>query len=233
MSNSNPFPPSSTSNEPSPLSSSPVPSSFDTEPEFFEESRSQKLWRKLRQEPLIPLGCAATCYALYMASKSMRAGDHHQTNRMFRARIYAQGFTLLALVAGSIFYKDERIKRKAFEAALEEKKNAEKRDRWLKELEARDREDQEWRAKIQASTKLGADRANLEDTVDKVKDTVDKAKNVDRELSQVEAEQSPSSTNKNKSSWQFWNKSVREEVTAQGWGPGSWAKRTGDAWRRF
>src|ERR1700761_9737078 len=143
---SNDAPPPS---EPSPLSSSAVPSSFDATPEFFEESRFQKLWRKLRQEPLIPLGCAATCYALYMATKSIRAGDHHQTNRMFRARIYAQGFTLIALVAGSIFYKDERFKRKAFEAKIEEKKQAEKRDKWLAELEARDQEDREWRERIE------------------------------------------------------------------------------------
>ncbi|EXJ95807.1 hypothetical protein A1O1_00931 [Capronia coronata CBS 617.96] len=219
----------SNSSESSPLSSSPVPSSFDTEPEFFEESRSQKLWRKLRQEPLIPLGCAATCYALYMATKSMRAGDHHQTNRMFRARIYAQGFTLLALVAGSIFYKDERIKRKVFESALEEKKNAEKRDRWLRELEARDREDQEWRAGIENSTKL-VDQG-VRDTVDKAKDTVTKLEKTGKEAFQPDAVDQSSA--KDKQSWQFWNKSVKEEVVTHGWGPGMWARRTSDAWRRF
>lgn len=141
---------------PSPLSASPLPSSFDSDPDFFEESRFQKLWRKIRQEPLIPVGCAATCYALYMATKSIRQGDHHQTNRMFRARIYAQGFTLLALVAGSIFYKDERVQRKKFEAAVEEKKTAEKRDKWIQELEARDREDQMWRERIEAQSRDAA-----------------------------------------------------------------------------
>ncbi|EXJ81333.1 hypothetical protein A1O3_07623 [Capronia epimyces CBS 606.96] len=225
MSNSSPA--SSGPDGPSPLSGSPVPSSFDSDPEFFEESRTQKLWRKLRQEPLIPLGCAATCYALWMASKSMRAGDHHQTNRMFRARIYAQGFTLLALVAGSIFYKDERIKRKAFETAVEEKKTAEKRERWLKELEARDREDQEWRANIEKSTKLVD--YTVDHAVDKVRNTASELENVGKEVVQAEDNQST----KKKSSWQFWNKSVREEVTAKGWGPGTWARRTSDAWRRF
>lgn len=229
MSNSNPLSPSP--NDPSPLSSSPIPSSFDESPEFFEESRSQKLWRKLRQEPLIPLGCAATCYALYLASKSMRAGDHHQTNKMFRARIYAQGFTLIALVAGSIFYKDERIKRKAFETALEEKKNAEKRERWLRELEARDREDQEWRARIESSTKL-VDRG-VRETVGQAQDTVAKLERVGNEVFQPDDSANPSQSTKNKSSWQFWNKSVREEVVAKGWGPGMWATRTSDAWRRF
>jgi len=161
MSNPNPVP-----SEPSPLSGTSIPSSFDNE--FFEESRFQKLWRKIRQEPLIPVGCAATCYALYMATKSIRAGDHHQTNRMFRARIYAQGFTLLALVAGSFFYKDERLKRKVFEAALEEKKSAEKREKWLRELEARDQEDRDWRERIERASQDA--RAGVQDVKRSVED---------------------------------------------------------------
>lgn len=89
---------------------------------------------------------------------------------MFRARIYAQGFTLLALVAGSIFYKDERVKRKQFESAVEEKKNAEKRDKWIQELEARDREDREWRQKIERqSTEV---KGEVNEAVGKVLDQV-------------------------------------------------------------
>jgi len=230
MSNPNPF-----GEQPSPLSSSSVPSSFDSSPEFFEESRPQKLWRKLRQEPLIPLGCAATCYALYMATKSIRAGDHHQTNRMFRARIYAQGFTLVALVAGSIFYKDERMKRKHFEGALEEKKNSEKRDRWIRELEARDEEDKEWRDRIERTSQ------EVKDGVYEVRDQADRMvsegrenlKRAEQQFTQGDDAGSATATGKPKSTWQFWNKSVKEEVSHQGWGPGTWAKRTGDAWRRF
>jgi hypothetical protein len=134
-------------------SGGPMPSSFD-DSEFFEESRSAKIMRKLRQEPLIPLGVLATCYALYAASKSIRAGTPLQTNKMFRARIYAQGFTLVAIVAGSIYYKDERVKRKAIEGKVEEKKTLEKREKWLRELEARDREDREWRARVEREGKL-------------------------------------------------------------------------------
>jgi Hypoxia induced protein conserved region len=68
---------------------------------------------------------------------------------MFRARIYAQGFTLLALVGGSIFWKDDRMNRKEFEKVVAEKKAAEKREKWLNELEMRDREDKEWRKKFE------------------------------------------------------------------------------------
>jgi hypothetical protein len=221
MSNQNSFPP-----EPSPLSSTAVPSSFDNE--FFEESRFQKLSRKIRQEPLIPVGCAATCYALYMATKSIRAGDHHQTNRMFRARIYAQGFTLLALVAGSFFYKDERLKRKVFEQALEDKKSAEKREKWLRELEARDQEDREWRERIERASQDA--RAGVQDLKQSTKALIEEGK---ENLNKVEQQFEPGPPEQKKSSWPSWNRSVKDEVASQGWGPGMWASRTGDAWRRF
>ncbi|KIW61981.1 hypothetical protein PV05_02037 [Exophiala xenobiotica] len=221
MSNPNPVP-----SEPSPLSGTTIPSSFDNE--FFEESRFQKLWRKIRQEPLIPVGCAATCYALYMATKSIRAGDHHQTNRMFRARIYAQGFTLLALVAGSFFYKDERLKRKVFEAALEEKKSAEKREKWLKELEARDQEDREWRERIERASQDA--RAGVQDVKRSAETLIDEGKET---LEKVEQQVVPGQAEQKKSSWPSWNRSVKDEIASQGWGPGMWVSRTGDAWRRF
>ncbi|KAJ9640176.1 uncharacterized protein PV06_10700 [Exophiala oligosperma] len=214
--------------EPSPLSETSVPSSFDNE--FFEESRFQKFWRKIRQEPLIPVGCAATCYALWMATRSIRAGDHHQTNRMFRARIYAQGFTLLALVAGSYFYKDERIKRKAFESALDEKKTAEKREKWLRELEARDQEDREWRDRIE---KASADaRAGVQDIKQSTERLLDDGKESLKKVEQQIASGQPGEGEK-KSSWKIWSRSVQDEVILDGWGPGMWATRTRDAWRRF
>lgn len=49
------------------INTAPPPSSFDDNNEFYEESRWQKLRRRLIEEPLIPLGCALTCWALYEA----------------------------------------------------------------------------------------------------------------------------------------------------------------------
>lgn len=60
---------------------------------------------------------------------------------MFRARIYAQGFTLLCIVAGSYYYAEEREKRKVFEGVKAEQRAREKNEKWIRELEARDRED--------------------------------------------------------------------------------------------
>lgn len=135
------------------MSGESVPSSFDDHPQFREESGVQKFTRRLKEEPLIPLGCAATCYALYRAYRSMRAGDSAEMNRMFRARIYAQAFTLVALVAGGMYYKTERTQRREFDKAVEERKSQEKRDAWLRELEIRDKEDREWRERHAAIEK--------------------------------------------------------------------------------
>ncbi|KAJ5812087.1 hypothetical protein N7474_008388 [Penicillium riverlandense] len=140
----------------------PLPSSFEDSPQFREETSLQKFTRRLKEEPLIPLGCAATCYALYRAYRSMKAGDSAEMNRMFRARIYAQAFTLVSLVAGGMYFKSERQQRKEFEKAVEMRKAQEKRDAWLRELEVRDKEDREWRerhAAIEAAAKDAENKA--------------------------------------------------------------------------
>ncbi|EEH18054.1 hypothetical protein PABG_00617 [Paracoccidioides brasiliensis Pb03] len=138
------------------MSNTSLPSSFDSHPEFFQETKWQKFTRRIKEEPLIPIGYAATSYALWRAYKSMKAGDSIELNRMFRARIYGHAFTLFAIVAGGIYYGNERRQRKEFEKALQEKSNQQKRDSWLRELEIRDKEDKDWRqrhAAIEAAAK--------------------------------------------------------------------------------
>ena len=75
----------------------------------------------------------------------MRAGDKHRTNRMFWRRIYAQAFTILAVVGGSFYWETDRMKRRQYDALVEEKKKKERSEAWLRELEARDQEEQELR----------------------------------------------------------------------------------------
>lgn len=128
--------------------SDPLPSSFEGNEEFYQESRSTKLLRRLREEPLVPLGIALTCWALFGATRSIRKGDHHEANRMFRRRIYAQGFTVLAMVAGSIYWSGDREKRKELQGIMSEAKRKEKHEKWLRELEARDEEDKMVRAQL-------------------------------------------------------------------------------------
>lgn len=64
---------------------------------------------------------------------------------MFRRRIYAQGFTILAMVAGSAYWEGDRAKRKQYDGLVEEKQKKERHEAWLRELEVRDEEEQELR----------------------------------------------------------------------------------------
>ncbi|KAI1131869.1 mitochondrial hypoxia responsive domain-containing protein [Nemania abortiva] len=127
------------------MSDRPLPSSFDDNVEY-QETGFQKIARKLREEPLIPLGTGLTCLALYNAFRAMRRGDHAGVQRMFRARIGAQAFTVVAMVAGGAYYGADREKRKEL-IKLEAQKRAEERNqKWLHELEVRDEEDKRLQA---------------------------------------------------------------------------------------
>ena len=76
-------------------------------------------------------------------TKSMRTGDKYKTNRMFRRRIYAQGFTVLAMLVGSIYWESDRNKRKEYNGLTKEKEQKEKYEAWLRELEVRAEEEEE------------------------------------------------------------------------------------------
>jgi len=135
----------------------PLPSSFDDNEDYYEESRLAKLGRRLKEEPLIPLGCILTVWALMGATKQIRMGDHNAANKMFRRRIYAQGFTIAAMFAGSIYWKSDRDKRKEWNQLNTEKTKKEKHERWLAELEARDEEEKALQARRERWVKRQAE----------------------------------------------------------------------------
>lgn len=76
----------------------------------------------------------------------MRKGDHNQVQRMFRARVIAQGFTVAAMVAGGLYFGAERHKEREQWKMQEQEKADEKRQKWIRELEARDDEEKELKA---------------------------------------------------------------------------------------
>ncbi|KAL9107939.1 MAG: hypothetical protein Q9227_007261 [Pyrenula ochraceoflavens] len=192
-----------------------MPSSFDSDPEFLEEGWVKKLGRRLREEPLIPIGCLATCYALFQANKAIRVGDKTRTNQMFRRRVYAQGFTLVTIVAGSIYYQDARMQRKEIRQKVEEVKAREKRDKWLRELEIRDQEDREWRERHERMERLA-------------QEAVDEARGVKREARELKEKVEGSAkqpTEKAEAKIEGKAMSVIDEVQRDGWGQGMWLLR--------
>ena len=52
------------------------------------------------------------------------------------------------MLAGSFYYNSDRILRKEYNKVVQERKAQEKRNAWIKELEARDLEEKEWRGKV-------------------------------------------------------------------------------------
>lgn len=107
----------------------------------------------------------------------MRTGDKYKTNRMFRRRIYAQGFTVLAMLAGSIYWESDRSKRKQYNGLVKEKEQKEKHEAWLRELEARAEEEEElkrMRSKIvqaQRAERQQLTEAQARDTEAKINQT--------------------------------------------------------------
>lgn len=96
---------------------------------------------KLKEEPLIPAGAAVTVFALVQATRKMNRGDQNSMNFWLRARVVAQGATVVALLGYSFFVgfgpfarpgkSDEQQERKALEAEKERARFTER----MKEVE--------------------------------------------------------------------------------------------------
>jgi len=88
----------------------------------------------------------------------MRRGDHNQVQRMFRARVAAQAFTVIAMAAGGIYYQADRNKNKELWKLKEQEDAEEKRQKWIKELEVRDAEDKALKERLDKRRKRAAER---------------------------------------------------------------------------
>ncbi|KAL2134317.1 hypothetical protein VTI74DRAFT_514 [Chaetomium olivicolor] len=139
--------------------SRPLPSSFDDNEDFYNESGFQKVLRRLKEEPLVPIGCILTVAAFTNAYRAMRRGDHNKVQRMFRARVAAQGFTVLAMVAGGMYYAEDRHKQKELWKLRQQQEAEEKRQKWIRELEARDEEEKAIQEMMSRRKKRAAERA--------------------------------------------------------------------------
>ncbi|XP_017063788.1 HIG1 domain family member 2A, mitochondrial [Drosophila eugracilis] len=81
----------------------------DLGPVVEMETTKEKLQRKIKENPLVPLGCLATTAALTAGLYNFRTGNRKMSQLMMRTRIAAQGFTVLALVVGVVMtYTDKK-----------------------------------------------------------------------------------------------------------------------------
>ncbi len=126
--------------------------------DFYNEKALHKIARRLKEEPLIPIGCLLTVAAFTNAWRATRRGDHAQVQRMFRARVAAQAFTVVAMVAGGMYFAEDRKKHQELNKLKAAQEAEEKRLKWIKELEARDEEDRVVRERLDKLRRRAEDR---------------------------------------------------------------------------
>ncbi|KAJ1997201.1 Respiratory supercomplex factor 1, mitochondrial [Coemansia sp. RSA 2322] len=68
---------------------------------------SNTLLDRFKQEPLVPLGAAATLAAFLYAAHGMHRGNFKQTQWGMRSRVALQGLTVCALLGYSLYRTDE------------------------------------------------------------------------------------------------------------------------------
>ncbi|NXM60481.1 HIG2A protein, partial [Illadopsis cleaveri] len=78
---------------PPPLEPCPLPT-------FTEEGFTEKFLRKTRENPLVPFGCLCTVGILAYGIICFHKGYTRRSQLMMRARVLAQGFTIVSLVGG-------------------------------------------------------------------------------------------------------------------------------------
>ncbi|CDK24865.1 unnamed protein product [Kuraishia capsulata CBS 1993] len=133
------------------MASQSYPSSFD-EPMQEEETFLDKLKFKCKQQPLVPLGCLATCVAIGLATHAIRKGNSPTAQKWFRMRVVFQGLTIVALLGGSVIYDNVAKEEKSAEDIAREK--AKLRERlWIEELERRDYEAKERQRRAELARK--------------------------------------------------------------------------------
>jgi hypothetical protein len=173
----------------------PIYSSLTSE----EEPVLDKLARKAKQQPWVPLGCALTVGALYMSGRALRRGQKLVANRMFMWRVLMQGFTVAGLVFGGYLYG--KPNRPTDRDAILYAKAKEREKMWIEELERIDEED-----KTRKERAMSIQEAFLKRREDSEREAEDKAsglyskrgKEPNAAIKEQNSNQGPSSTTSDK-----------------------------------
>lgn len=68
-----------------------------------QETTKEKFIRKFSENPLVPIGCLTTAAVLSFGLYSFKKGERQMSQYMMRARIGAQGLTVVALIVGVLY----------------------------------------------------------------------------------------------------------------------------------
>ncbi|KFO34103.1 HIG1 domain family member 2A, mitochondrial [Fukomys damarensis] len=78
----------------------PVTEGFNPTVYSNAEGFREKFLRKIRENPVVPIGCLGTAAALTYGIYCFHRGHSQRSQLMMRTRIAAQGFTVVAILFG-------------------------------------------------------------------------------------------------------------------------------------
>ncbi|KAL3864482.1 hypothetical protein ACJMK2_006161 [Sinanodonta woodiana] len=67
------------------------------------EGTREKLVRKTKENPFVPLGLGVTVFALVYGIYQLRTGNSQKSQKLMRLRVGAQSFTIVALLGGLVY----------------------------------------------------------------------------------------------------------------------------------
>ncbi|XP_034399291.1 HIG1 domain family member 2A, mitochondrial [Cyclopterus lumpus] len=82
------------------FSQPPTIEGFSHLPRAKDETFKEKFLRKTKENPFVPIGCLGTAGALVYGLRAFNQGKTRQSQLMMRGRIFAQGFTVVAIIVG-------------------------------------------------------------------------------------------------------------------------------------
>ncbi|KAK9517864.1 hypothetical protein VZT92_023203 [Zoarces viviparus] len=82
------------------FSKPPAIEGFNPLPRAKDETFKEKFLRKTKENPFVPIGCLGTAGALIYGLRAFNQGKTRQSQMLMRGRIFAQGFTVFAIIVG-------------------------------------------------------------------------------------------------------------------------------------
>ncbi|XP_070692668.1 HIG1 domain family member 2A, mitochondrial [Pempheris klunzingeri] len=82
------------------FSQPPIIEGFEPLPRIKSETFKEKFMRKTKENPFVPIGCLGTAGALIYGLRAFHQGKTRQSQLLMRGRIFAQGFTVVAIIFG-------------------------------------------------------------------------------------------------------------------------------------
>ncbi|XP_056151174.1 HIG1 domain family member 2A, mitochondrial [Lampris incognitus] len=84
------------------ISQPPTIEGFIPLPKLTEETFKEKFIRKTKENPFVPVGCLGTAGFLLYGLRAFKQGKTRQSQLLMRGRIFAQGFTVVAIIVGVV-----------------------------------------------------------------------------------------------------------------------------------